>query len=65
MLAILDMFLHTKVKWYDIKGGYLGKSGQNYKFFVFCSKSVLRYGGITSQILTPSKIGGKGGQELV
>ena len=29
---------------------WLDKNGQNYQISVFCSKSVFRYGGITSQI---------------
>ena len=47
------------------KGGRLGENGQNYQISVFCSKSVFRYGGITSQIsrglasLEPPQNGGK------
>ena len=33
-----------------LKGVRLGKNGQTYQISVFCSKSVFRYGGITSQI---------------
>ena len=54
----------------DFKGVRLGKNGQNYQISVFCSKSVFRYGGITSQIFRgmygtrtppPKKNEGKGG----
>ena len=51
--------------------GRLGENGQNYQISVFCSKSVFRYGGITSQISRglaaleppPQKNGGKRGAE--
>ena len=48
-------------------GGHLGENGQNYQISVFCSKSVFRYGGITSQIfrglaaLEPRQNGGQRG----
>ena len=53
----------------NFKGVRLGKNSQNYKFSAFCSKSLFRYGGITSQISRvlaalkppPPKMGGKGG----
>ena len=46
--------------------GHLGENGQNYQIYVFCSKSIFRYGDITSQIfrglaaLEPPKMGDKG-----
>ena len=53
------------------KGGRLGKNGQNDQIFVFCSKSVFRYGGITSKIFRelaalepPPKWGGQRGGSL-
>ena len=47
----------------------MGKNGQNYQISVFCSKSIFRYGGITSQIsrglaaLEPPQNGGKRGEQ--
>ena len=58
-------------EWLEYDTIYVGENGQNYQFFVFCLKSVFRYGGIASQIfkglsaLEPPKIGGKGGPEGV
>ena len=52
------------------EGVRLGKNGQNDQISVFCSKSVFRYGGITSQIfrglaaLEPLQNGGKGGVSI-
>ena len=52
----------------QLRGSRLGKNGQNYQISVFCSKSVSRYGGITSQIfrglaaLEPPKNGGQRGE---
>ena len=53
--------------YYVFQWGHLCENGQNYQISVFCSKSVFRYGGITSQIsrglaaLEPPKMEGKGG----
>ena len=47
------------------RGVRLGKNGQNDQIFVFCSKSVFRYGGNTSQIfrgLAALELPKKGGQ---
>ena len=65
----------------NIKGVRLSKKGQNYQISVFCSKSVFRYRGITSQIsrgltalelfgiykmeIPPKKMGGKEGGGFV
>ena len=56
-----------KLKCFPLKGDRPGKNGQNYQISVFCSKSVFRDGGITSQIfrglaaLKPPKNGGQKG----
>ena len=50
-----------------LEGGQIGQNGQNYQISVCCSKSVFRYGGITSQIfrglaaLEPPQNGAKEG----
>ena len=60
-----------KQKCVYLYGDHVGKNGQNYQFFVFCSRSVFRYGVIKFQVFRglsaleppPPKLGAKGVQK--
>ena len=64
---IIDSFFQDLI--HVFKGGHLSENGQNDQISVFCSKSVFRHGGITSQIfrglaaLEPPQNGGQRGEK--